>query len=150
MPHIGYFPPRGFPKPLTISPGAFVPELDTNDWSIDEYALKNRAVFTRQYFHAGVILPHGATVTRMTLYGYRDDVNSSMELTLWRSNRQGVVDRVGYAMGNFTGGYGNISDVDIDNPVIDNINYTYSLHFSMNPNDSVEDCYLTGVVIDWH
>jgi hypothetical protein len=63
------------------------PERDTYDWISNGVFLRNRAALTAQNFHFSPVFPHGVTITKLTLYGYRDDALSSMQLFLYRINR---------------------------------------------------------------
>ena len=149
MPHIGNFPIIYFPKPLAIPPPAFVPNLDTQDWEITQAYVRNRAVLTQQVYVAPVYLPDGATVTKLTLYGGRVDVDAVMQLWLRRSNRQMGLETMATVLADWTTGYSSGYDDTIDYAVIDNENYDYSLELILDPNDAVEDVTFTGALIDW-
>ena len=150
MPHVGNFPERGHPKPLSIGPGAFVPGSNLHDWEIQQRFIKNRTALTDQYFYASVILPQGATVTKLTLHGYRDDVDAVLMLRLGRFDKVAAYTDMATVLADWTDGYGSGYDDSIDDPVIDNENYTYCLAANLNPNDSVEDVSFRCATIDWN
>ena len=149
MPHIGNFPAPGYPKPLSINPCAFRPEVDTYDYTINQQVCRNQTSLTEQYFFAPVYLPHGATVTKFTFYGYRDDVLSTMRATLQKVNRPGVVTTLAEVIADWTIGESSGYDDTILQPVIDNENYSYIVRLFLDPNDDVMDCYGRAMVIDW-
>ena len=149
MPHIGNFPVPAYPKPLALAPPEFVPRYDTNDWEIEVPILKNRAVLTEQYFRAPVNLPQGATITKVTLYGYRSTALSTLDLGLYRSDRAGSQEEMARCIADWTDEYGSISDESITYPTIDNVNYEYGFQLQVDPDAAVDDCTFTGVVIEW-
>lgn len=134
-------------SPVSIHPAAFIPLDDAEDWDVTAVRLANRASLNLQGFYAPVILPHGVTVTKVTLYGYRDDAAASMLLRLRRTDRQGSNDIMALAQANWTDGYNSIYDDTIASALIDNENYSYSLELQLNPNDSVNDVRFTGAKI---
>ena len=171
MPHIGNFPPKAedflhnelsgigpndhhtppkeYPKPLSIPPTDFVSQLDSQDWQIDPVGLRNRVATVVQYFRAPVHLPHGAVVTKLTLYGYRLAAGDLITLTLDRNDRVGNAVALATLSADWTGGYGSKYDDTIEYATIDNENYDYSLTTTISPDTSADDVRLTGVLIDW-
>ena len=150
MPHIGNFPERGFPKPLSISPGGFVPDEDTYDWDITGLRIRNAAALTLQNYSAQVSLPQGATVTKLILYGYRDDDAATLSLKLQRADRVGGATLMAQVVADWTTPYDSGYDDTISSPVIDNENYCYHLIVDIDPNDAVSDVEFTGAVIEWN
>lgn len=149
MPHIGNFPERGYPKPLSIPPSVFMPEEDTFDYHCTEYDLRNSTTLTIQEFYAPVYLPHKATVTKLTLYGHRMTAESVLILGLWRANRTGQLFAMTAVMADWTDGDGSKSKTTITDPVIDNVNCTYSLRLSIDPDAIVSDCSFLCGAIEW-
>ena len=149
MPHIGNFPYGIFPKPLSIGPSAFVPETDTQDWLIRGTYIQNRAALGLQEFSAAVYLPQGARVTKLTLYGYRDDGLAQLLLQLARSSSAGVVTDMASVEADWTTGDSSGYDDTITDPVIDNENYSYHLVVTLTPNDAVNDIRFRRAQIDW-
>jgi len=150
VPHIGNFPPRAFPKPLSISPGAFLAADDTQDWDITGLRIRNRAALTLQQYFAQICLPQGATVTKLILYAYRDDIQASINVKLQRADRAGGATLMAQALADWTTGYGSVYDDSISDPMIDNEGYCYYLIANIDPNDAVGDVEFTGAVIEWN
>ena len=148
-PHVGYFP-REYPKPLSIGPPGFVPQEDTYDWLIVGGTLKNRAVLTEQLFSCPILLPHGVTVTKLTLYGFRDDGLATLMVTLQRATTIGATEPMTSKTADWTTGDSSGESTAILNPVIDNNNYAYFLTLQLDPNDSVEDVKFRSIRIDWN
>ena len=149
MPHIGNFPERGFPKPLAINGAAFVPSDDTHQWTIQANLLLNRVTLEFQNFWAPVYLPQGAKITKITMYGYRDDVLATMECVLLRVDNLGDVISMGWVTADWTDGNGSGYDDTISPDTIDNENYSYGLNLKLDPNDDVQDVKFFRFVIDW-
>lgn len=136
-------------SPIAISPSAFMPEHNGYDWSITWLRVKNNSTLNPQSFYAPINFPNGVTVTKLTLYGYRDDGSATMTLTLVRNDRENAVSTLASITADWTSGYSSKEHTTIDNSVIDNENYNYALKVSLNPNDSTDDIWLTGVEIEF-
>ena len=149
MPHIGNFPPPGYPKPLAISCAAFHPFTDTYDWEIGSQFIRNRIALTEQDYYAGVDLPHKAVVTELTLIGHREDALATLMLQLWKAAHDGITTLMAELTADWTDGNGLISTTTITEPTIDNENYQYSVMVRLDPNDSINDVMLRKVKIDW-
>lgn len=149
MPHIGYFPVKQL-KPFTIYGAAFVPATSADDWGQGDVYLKNLTTVGWQIFYAAVYLPQGARVTKVTLYGYRDDPLASMILQMNRiSNGGGVANLMAEITADWTGGDGSGFDDTIDEPVIDNENNAYQLSLELTPNADVTEVQFNQAKIDW-
>ena len=149
MPHIGNFPAPGYPKPLVFSTVAFGPTLDTQDWTISGTALQNRASLEMQVFYAPVLVPHGSTVKKLSLYGFRDDAVAGLYVSLQRRDLAGAMETMADVYADWTTGDSSGYDDTINYPVIDNDNYRYCLAVSIDPNDSVYDVMFRSAVIEW-
>ena len=149
MPHIGNFPPVGYPRPLSIPPSAFVAKEDTNDWNFEPWALENRVIVAAQYFWAPVSLPQGVTVEKLTLSAYLNTMADQVVLRLYRNDRAGNAVEMAEVIITFTTGYSSLSDDSIDYAVIDNENYNYSLELGLTPDFAPGDAKLAGAMIDW-
>jgi len=114
---------RAVHSPLSVSAHDFIPSQDTYDFVLSSGLLRHRTTLTVQYFDTGIILPHGVTVTKVTLFGWRDDAAASLVLYLIRANRAGGISVMASVSANWTTGYSSRADTTITNPVIDNINY---------------------------
>ena len=150
MPHIGNFPGPGYAKPLTIGPDAFGPAISTQDWAIDDRELRNAANLTIQYFHANVVLPHGARITEITLYGWRQGATDTLELYLRRSDFQMEEISLATIIADWTEGWGSKATTTISGMPTDNKNKTYGLMVAIDPDTDVVDVRFTGAVIDWN
>lgn len=150
MPHIGYFPPREFPKPLAIVAGASLPGQEDMDWYITDSEIRAHTALTLHVLRAPVILPHGATLVKATLYGYRDDAQAILRASFVRLNRQNVAQNTIQLNATWTGGYDSVEGTTFNYPQIDNINYDWGLRIEVDPNDAVEDVRFCSFVIDWN
>ena len=149
MPHIGNFPERGHPEPLSVPPPEFLPEKDTFDYVCNEGQLRNFSSLTSQAFYAPVFLPDKATVTKLTLYGYRTTAGSMLALSLKRVNRTGASYSMTSVSADWTDGAGSKFITQITDPVIDNENYVYTLTLTIDPDAAVGDCYFYAAEIEW-
>jgi hypothetical protein len=136
-------------SPISIPGAAFVPKLDTYDWIIDDLFIRNRAALTLQEFFAPVSLPNGATITSVTLYAYRDDALSSLQLYLRRITHVAAHTILASCLADWTDGYGDISDSTIDTPIVNNADYGYVLELRLEPNNNVYDCWLVCAKIEF-
>jgi len=136
-------------SPLAIPPSAFAPKYHSalQDWAIDWTKVKNYSVLTSEYFFAPVNFPNGAVVTGLTLYGYRNDADATMTLSLVRNDRQGSVGSMAAVTADWTSGYSNKNDASIDDSTVDNDTYDYSLRLNLAPNDGADDVWLSGAKI---
>ena len=150
MPHVGNFPERGCPKPLSIPPGAFVPKSGTQDSEITNDDIVNSQLITAEKFYAPVLLPHRATVTKLTLYGFKNTSGGYVTLTLLRGDRQGTSTVMATCSITLTTGYQSAEDDTINDPEIDNENYEYGLQVEQDADAVVTDNRFTGAKIDWN
>jgi hypothetical protein len=140
---------RAVHSPMSINPSAFIPPLDTHNFDLDEYRLINRTALTSQYFFAPLNLPHAATLTKLTLYGYRNDALADFLLFLFRTDHATTRVIMASIDAGWTSGYSSGFDDTISSPIIDNDNYQYSLRLTLDPNDSVLDVMFTGAKIEF-
>ena len=149
MPHIGYFPIIYYPKPLPISPSDFLSGTDTMDWNTTGLFLRNRVDLGLQNFYAPVYLPQGAIVTKLILYGYRDDALATLEFKLEHHDREGNKVIMAQVVADWISGYLSGFDDSITDPVIDNENRGYHVMVTIEPNDSFSDVAFMGALIEW-
>ena len=149
MPHVGNFPRGIYPEPLSIGPEPFNPLNEGYDFIRNEQYLRHNTSLTLQFFYASVILPQGAKVRKLTLYGHRDDDLALMRLTMWRSNRALGTNQMAQVTAGWTDGAGSGETTTITQYTIDNVNYTYDLQVELDPNDSILDVRFTGAKIEW-
>ena len=150
MPHIGNFPERGCPKPLSIPPTAFVPRYDTQSWEILYDRITNNTNLLVQQFCAPVFLPHRARVTKLTLYGFKNVETGYITLQLIRDDREGTSGIMATCSITAWTGFQAIEITDILDPEIDNENYQYSLQVEIDPDAIATDNYFVGAKIDWN
>jgi len=140
---------RALLSPLSVPPGAFSSYLDTQDFTNTLSVLQNRVSLLAQYFITPVFFPNAVTITKLTLYGYRDDAASLLCINLYRIHHLGGSVIMATVTSNWTTGWSSLYDDSITNPVIDNDLYSYGLDVALNPNDSVDDVKLSGVKIEF-
>jgi len=138
-----------YPSPITISAAAFGPYRDTYDYFIAIEGLGNRTALSQQDYHASICLPHGVTVTKVTLYGYRDDGLATLRLLLRRTGRVGDIATMSDITAGWTTGWSSAYDDSITNPLIDNDDYSYGVVGILDPNDSVLDVKFSGVKVEF-
>lgn len=134
-------------SPIAVSPAAFVPSQDNQDWFISWLKVANSANLTSQYFYAPVFFPNGCTITKLTLYGFRNDAAAVMTLSLSRNDRENASSTLASVTADWTTDYSSGEDTSIANAVVDNETYTYAVRLNLNPNDSTGDIWLTGAEI---
>ena len=149
MPHIGNFPEKGFPKPVTVHACAFVPQDDIGHWLVNNAVLYNRDILTTQYFRAPVFFPNGATIVKLTLFGYRDDVLATMIVRLYKVDLATIGTIMAGIDADWTDGFGSKSETTITSPIIDNTENSYMFELELDPNDDALDVRLAAVQIDW-
>ncbi len=138
---------EAYPSPISIHACQFNPVDDQDDYKCDETGLGRRASLESAVYWAPVHLPHGVTLTRFTVYYYRDDGNASYSVYLYRVSNSGSQQTMSYISIDLTDGSSNKFDASIDYPIIDNDTYSYCIRCYMNPNDSVDDIKLYRVKI---
>jgi len=136
-------------SPISVPPPAFQPKDDTYDWTIDDYYLRNRTSVAEQVYTAPVFFPDGVTVTKLTLYAFRNDADASINLYLRRIGRAYSHLTMALVTCNWTDGWGSLYDDTIDSGTIDNATYSYVLELILDPNDSASDVYFAGAMIDF-
>ena len=139
-----------YARPLTIGPDAFMSLNTSQDRSGSERELRNLATLSRQYFQANVVLPQGAVISKITLYGWRQGATDVLELHLRRSDFQMEDMTLASIVADWTGGFGSLLTTTISGMPIDNVNKNYSLLATIDPDTTVTDVKLTGVKIDWN
>lgn len=135
-------------KTVAICPADFTPGQEDYDWIQSYNQLHNRTSLTLQTFSAPVILPNGVTISKITLYGYRDDAEAEMSIRLYRNDPLGSSDLMAEVVADWTSGSSSGYDDTISYATIDNVNYTYGLILRLDPNDAVSDVNFTGVKIE--
>lgn len=139
----------GVPSPISINSCAFIPVSDTEDYSLDGDILKRRTGTTLLDCNANVCLPHGVTITKLTLYAYRNDADASIQIVLYRVDPAGTINTLASVSADWTSGNSSKFDDTVSNATIDNTTYSYQIYCGMDPNDSVNDVKLSRVQIDF-
>lgn len=138
---------EGFPSPVSIHACQFNPVDDQDDYTCDESGLKRRLSLDSAVYWAPVLLPHAVTVTRVTVYAFRDDGSAPFSVYLYRVSNTGVSQTMAYISIDLTSGNLNKFDSSIDYSTVDNDTYSYCIRCYMNPNDSVDDIKLYRIKI---
>lgn len=136
-------------SPIVIGAAQFLPEHDTNDWSFSNNYLMNRSSLTLQYFYAGIRFPPGVTITKITMYGYRDDADSSILCYFRRGDLVGSYVNMGFISADWTTGWSSSYDNTINYSVIDNTQFSYFMLIALNPNNSVWDVRFSAIIIEF-
>ncbi|WP_456375440.1 hypothetical protein [Thiolapillus sp.] len=142
---------------LSVPASAFVPEKMFTYIAYHEKnggVLRSRTTTTDAAYTAPVMLPDGATVTKMTFH-YQDGANHDADVNLYRLSLADATESVMAQTSSSGGGGGTVvtgSAIDntITNPNIDNSQYNYYLTFyphGLDANNNVP--WLLGVVITY-
>ncbi|GAH54300.1 unnamed protein product, partial [marine sediment metagenome] len=138
-----------YPSPISINPSAFLPVTDTVDYICDGKLIKPRESLDGLDLYASVHLPHAVTVTKVTLFAYRDDDEACLDLVLRQVHPLGTVHDMCIIEADWTDGDNNASNETISYPIIDNTAYSYSLYICMEPNDNINDVQFMRAQIDF-
>lgn len=126
-------------SPIAIPAGHFMPTYDTDDWTRDATGLRNRSTLNLQHFYTPIYFPDGVTVSKLTLYGYRNDADAIMYLYLYRLDHTSTSTAMANVIADWTSGNSSGYDDSISNATIDNDTYSYYLRVDLDPNDNVAD-----------
>jgi len=124
-------------KYLSMGPPAFVPYSDENDWVIAHDGLFARVLETSQTFSAPISLPHGAVISRLTLFGERTAQQADLILQLYRDDNVGGSVLMAEVVAGWTSGASSGYDDTIDYATISNTSYSYNLVLTLDPFQSV-------------
>ena len=114
------------------------------------YLFNVNALFFPHYFLAPVHLPQGATMTNVTMYYYRIDAASAINITFKRwFNDTNVDQQIRYIEGTSTAGNAFVSLNIFSFGVVDNAVYNYVLDLTIDDNDDIGDVGLCSVVITY-
>jgi len=126
-----------------VCKGDATPRLITREWA------KSSSNTDDAYGFAPINLPHGAVITSLKVYWYRDDAASSGQADLYRCDHIGNAVAMAAANSNATTGYHSVEDTTITNATIDNVDYHYLLRIQLDPNDAAGDVRFQGAVITY-
>lgn len=136
-------------SPISFAPCDFRPYIDTQDHLIYVADCYNRASLAEQSFLAPVHLPDGVTLTKFTLYGYKNLAGATLAIFFRRVTRVGTYTTIGTCIAGWTTGFSSISDSSISTPVVDNETYSYVLNAIINPVAVVTEVRLTGATVEF-
>lgn len=137
----------GGPGFIMIHPYQFRLRYSNQPWQFLFSYLYNPSSNEYSYMAAPLNLPHGATITQLTLY-YKDNSpkNMSIRLKAYSGNLEATM------AGIYTDEEENIIQSVFDNTVnfsvVDNQNYSYALELDFEPGGST-NLFLTNVRIDY-
>ncbi|MBA7494449.1 hypothetical protein ES702_05025 [subsurface metagenome] len=140
---------RAVYSPISIPAAAFMPRHDTYNWSNYGSYLMNRTDLTSQSFTAPVFFPPGVTVTKVVLYGYRNDADAILSLALYRIGRDASATLMSNNIANWIDEWNSIEDTTIIVPTIDNVNYSYVFILALDPDVSVLNVRLNSAKIEF-
>lgn len=132
-----------------IHPYQFREQYIDSSWQFSSGFLHNPHQTEYSYMGAPLNLPHGATITKLTLYYYDNSTkNLSIMLKAQADNFQATMASI-YTSGQ-SSSYQNISDTTIyfDFATVDNQSYSYFLDLAFEPGGST-NLMLTNVRIDY-
>ena len=133
---------------VSVPAAAFVPQDEEDVYSNLGYVLYNYHTLLC-YFYASIQLPHGATVTNLTVYWY-DKGTDYVMCTLYRHN-QTIVDVMAYTNSPQTEApeYGSSYDDTILHATVDNNQYAYYLKLRIPPSTSHTDYSFQYALIEY-
>ena len=99
--------------------------------------------------HAPVYFPHGAIITSVKFYYFRNDAASNMEVWLYRKEATTSSSSMARITVNTTTDWADMEDTSITNDTIDNSQYSYYVALLINNNDSPGDCKYDKVIITY-
>jgi hypothetical protein len=134
---------------ISVSPAAFVPADEAYQYDRDSgTGLVQDSASSGSIYYAAVSLPHGATVTKFTIYYYDDSTGGTILARLRYSN----LGTGSYAMAealSVDGGYGDTEDTSIDYAEVDNEARAYYVHVQFPSAPYSGTLNFKGVVIEY-
>jgi len=148
---VGTDPPSngGYPSPLSIHASHFFPKYDEVDFYCSKDGLRKTTTLDAAKFSCPVFLPHGVTVTKLTLYAYCSLSGSVVDIDLYRITNVGGSALMATCHSDWIDGNGSIYDDSIDDAVIDNTQYCYMIYAGIEPDTSAGNAILRSVKIDF-
>ena len=149
MPHIGYFPIPGYPKPLLVGHNAFDPTDNTYTFSRAIGVLTGHDTNPEE-FQADVFLPDGSKIDRLTLWGYRDTAGTVLQMSLYKIQKSnGAETLLATVAATETTGWGSWYTETITDPAVDLDNYWYLLRLTHDAVAAASEVAFTCAQIDW-
>jgi hypothetical protein len=134
---------------ISVSPAAFVPDDEAYQYDRDSGSgLKQDSASSGSLYYAAVSLPHGAVVTKFTIYYYDDSTGGTILARLRYSN----LSTGSYAMAealSADGGYGDTDDTSIDYAEVDNETRAYYVQVQFPSAPYSGTLNFKGVVIEY-
>lgn len=138
----------GGPGFIMINPYQFRPSMNNIPWNFLSWHLYNQSSNEYSYMVAPLNLPHGATITSLTLY-FLDNSQKNMSLDLYGASGKNIFRSMASIQTNDQDGtYRNKSETAIKNATVDNQSYSYYLEVIFEPGGST-NLRLTNVRIDY-
>jgi hypothetical protein len=134
---------------IMVSPFDFRPYSSTTPWEFGAMPyLFNPSTTEDAVLEAGLTLPHGATITKVTLY-FEDNSTTNMSLFLNRSEIDWIYRIAAIETANAQVGYRSVSaPTNTDYNVVDNRTFSYFLELVL-PANSLSNLELVNVRIDY-
>jgi hypothetical protein len=133
---------------VSVAPAAFIPDDETYQYNRDTGAsLLQDSPSSGSYYYAPVSLPHGATVTKFTVY-YFDDSSGTIMARLRYSNMGTGTYAMAEAL-SADGGYGSTDDTSIDYAQVDNETRAYYVRVQFPASAYSGTLNFKGVVIEY-
>lgn len=138
-----------FPSPISIHATHFNPVDDSVDYYCNLAGLRRRSDVAQGLFYSPIDLPHGVTVTKLTLFAYLNHADTKCWVTMYRISNAGVFNSMAAVFGEWVTGDSSGYDDSISYAVIDNVNYSYGMYTTIVPYSVVESAILRRIMIDF-
>lgn len=136
---------------IMVNPFDFRPFSSTTPWQFNHGPyLFNPSTTEHAVLDAGLTLPHGATITKVTLYYEDQSITNNMSLFFYRAEIDGYVSGVATIVtsGSVVGFQSISVATNTSHNVVDNRNSSYFLELIL-PANSLENLELMNVRIDY-
>lgn len=141
-------PVPGGPGFIMVSVFDFKPYFSDYEITHTGSSLYNASTTQQLILNAGITLPHGATITKVTLY-FLDNVSSNLTLYLAWANGDGYgITMTTLLSAGAQAGFRSVSKTTLSDNIVDNQNYSYFLQLVLPPNASTE-LRVSNVRIDY-
>lgn len=131
---------------LAITPADCIPISEAELWDIDADKA-NSGDASACSFNIPIHLPHGAVISALTIFWYKNDATASGLATLSRRDRAASSDTISQAGASAATGYYSEAGSAPANNTVDNQNYGYNLLIDLTPNDAWDDIFFCGALI---
>ena len=132
---------------LSIPPCSFIPQDGNVPYYLVDTYIRCGAL-TASFFYCPVNLPQEATISKVTAYWYRDDFDAGGWLSLYKISLPDITPEiVGTMHSNSFAGKHTVVNSAISDPLVASSYWVFYL--ILDPNDSMIDVYLNGIVIEY-